>query len=81
MMKRRAELVDAYLLSCTRTGGLPGQGLVTPALRNFEIPHLPSAVDVQDRLELSDCFFQTTEQIHPIIFQSSVSSWSALETR
>ena len=65
MMKGRVELVDAYLSSCTRAGGLPEQGVVTPAVRNFEILLLPSAVDVQDRLELSNCFFQTTGQNPP----------------
>lgn len=52
-MKGRVELVDAYLPYCTRAGGLPQQGPVTPAVRNFEVLLLPSALDVQDRLELS----------------------------
>lgn len=60
MMKGRVTLVDAYLSCCTRAGGLPEQELVTPAVRNSEILLLPSAVDVQDRLEMSHCFFQTT---------------------
>lgn len=60
MMKERVELVDTYLPSCTRAGCLSEQGLVTPAVRNFEILLVPSAVDVLDRLELSNCFFQMT---------------------
>lgn len=65
MMKGRAGLLDAYRPSCSRAGGLPQQGLMTPALRNSEIILLPSAVDVWDRLELSNCFFQTTRQDPP----------------
>lgn len=62
MMKGRAALVDAYLCCCTRAGGLPEQEPVTPAVRNSEILLLPSAVDVRDRLEMSNCFFQTAER-------------------
>jgi len=63
-MKGRVGLVDACRPSCTRVRGLPEHRLVTPAVRNFDILPLPSAVDVQGRLELSNCCFQTTGQ-HP----------------
>lgn len=54
---------DADLCSCTSTGAQE-PGLVTPAVRNFEVL-LPSAGNGQDRSELSNCFFQTTGRIYP----------------
>lgn len=68
----RVELGDANLCSCT-SAGAQEPGLVTPAVRNFEVLLLPSAGNGQGRSELSNCFFQTTGQHPPIIPWSPIS--------